>query len=401
MSRGLLDSTLAAMFVNPEFRNSYLFYAHIVGQCSIKIDEELPAPAGISFHVDHYNLYINPNEFDKYNLYERLAILKHEILHVLYGHVTDRGHNLNEKLWNISTDCALNQFIDINHLPKDGILPERIQDVLKIKVPKNESSEFYYELLNTSNERENLNSGTLDSHDTWDNYVGDQDLQDAITKNMIETAQDRTLKEYGEIPAKCAEWINLFTKKSEFNWKKILRGILGNKKVSSRLTIMKKDRRFPNRDDLKGKIRNRTFDLLVIADVSGSMSSDSINSTLSEIKNITDITKTKCSLIQVDSCAYEPEKLSKVSKAITRKGHGGTELFPGIIKANESKIPFQAVIVLTDGMVPQSDLNNFSNMNKKIVWLVEPNGRIDDIMSHIEKSKNSMMEVFKLSAQRK
>ena len=56
-ARGKLDDTLAAMFSNPDYRANYLFYAHVIGQCSIKIDKEMPAPAGVSFSVDHYNLY--------------------------------------------------------------------------------------------------------------------------------------------------------------------------------------------------------------------------------------------------------------------------------------------------------------------------------------------------------
>ena len=126
-TRGKLDDTLAAMFSNPEYRANYLFYAHVIGQCSIKIDKEIPAPAGVSFSVDHYNLYINPDEFGCYTLKERLAILKHEALHILYGHLGERGNGKNPAGWNISTDCALNQHIDQDHLPECAILPKPLE----------------------------------------------------------------------------------------------------------------------------------------------------------------------------------------------------------------------------------------------------------------------------------
>ena len=53
--RGKLDDTLAAMFSNIEYRTDYLFYAHMIGQCSIKIEPSLPSCAGVMFSVDHYN----------------------------------------------------------------------------------------------------------------------------------------------------------------------------------------------------------------------------------------------------------------------------------------------------------------------------------------------------------
>jgi TonB-dependent SusC/RagA subfamily outer membrane receptor len=310
--RGKLDDTLAAMFSNAEYRASYLFYAHIIGQCSIKIDRDMPAPAGVSFSVDHYNLYINPDEFDQYTLKERLAILKHEALHILYGHVGDRGLGKNPVGWNISTDCALNQHIDQEHLPECAILPKPLQDKMGIIVPAGQSAEFYYELLKSELQNKQSNQGnqsnqpsdgqsqeqtqssqttqsgqsnvfealdtgkSMDTHKTWDESVGDKDLQKDLSKRMIERAQTEALKGKGTIPAACADWIELHSRRSEVNWKRVLRGIVGHKRVGTRSTIMRLDRRFPNREDLRGKTRDRMFNLLVVVDVSGSMSPNAI-----------------------------------------------------------------------------------------------------------------------------
>jgi hypothetical protein len=122
-NRGKLDDTLAAMFSNPDYFEDYLFYAHMIGMCSIKINKKLDSCAGVQFDIDHYNLYINPfskwveakdvkdnikiqmsnvdfkiedgkkmvrimKGFDDYIVTERLAILKHEMLHILYNHVS-------------------------------------------------------------------------------------------------------------------------------------------------------------------------------------------------------------------------------------------------------------------------------------------------------------------------
>jgi len=370
----------------------------MVGQCSIKIEHELPAPAGVSFSLDHYNLYINPDQFDEYTLKERLAILKHEMLHILYNHVVGRIETRNPMGWNISTDCALNQHIDKTHLPDKCILPEALSKIYDIDVPVNQSSEFYYELLKEkTNQSNKSDSGEqseepeqFDSHETWAQSTGDKDLQKDLTKKMIEKAQTETIKSKGTVPVSCSEWLNLHSRKSEVNWKQVLRGILGNKKVGSRSTIMKNDRRFPHREDLRGKTKDRIFNLLVIADVSGSMSSEAIISTLMEVKHICDITKTGIDLIQVDTQAYAPEKLLKKTKVFSRKGAGGTYLSQALEKAKEHKIDYQAVVILTDGGLFGDDITKFSELKKKIIWLVEKHGTIS------EKMNSGRMQSFKL-----
>lgn len=398
--RGKLDDTLAAMFSNIEYRDSYLFYAHIIGQCSIKIDEELPAPAGVAFVTDHYNLYVNPIEFDKFTLKERLSILKHEALHILYGHIGERSKGLNPMGWNLGTDCALNQHIDSTHLPACAITPKTVEAQLNIKVPIDQSAEFYYNLFKKEAKERQSKEGSqgqgdasqsngngngfpqsMDTHKTWEESVGDGELQEDMTKKMVERAQTETIKGKGTIPSACSTWIELHSRKSEVNWKKVLRGIIGHKRVGTRTTIMRPDRRFPTREDLRGKTKDRMFNLLVIADVSGSMSQKAITSTLSEVRHICDVTKTDVDLIQVDTVAYEPEKLSKKTVSITRKGSGGTYLFPAIQKAKDKKIDFQAIVILTDGGLLNDDIHKFRELNKKIIWLVKSGGKVSDFMN--------------------
>ena len=442
-NRGKIDDTLACMFSNQTYSNSYLFYAHMIGQCSIKIVNDLGAAAGVAFNIDHFNLYIQPNDewveydkikdkiidpskiqpediktengvkmlrtvvgFDSYPLVQRLAILKHEMGHILLDH-TSRGMGLNHQFYNIAADTAWNQEIDSNHIHPNWFLPKTMEKLIyeqsgkQIKVPEHESAEFYYNLLiknlpksqndksgqngdgegeKSSNQKGNNQGGSSanspDNHDIWKDAKGDKDLKKDITKKMIEQSSNETLKSKGTIPNQMSEWLQLHSRKSEVNWKKILRGIVGNKKIGKRSTIMRSDRRFPKRDDLRGKIKDRVFNLLVIADVSGSMSDSAVLKTLGEVKHICDITKSDIDLIQVDTEAYKPEKLSKKTKIVERKGCGGTTLFPAIEMALKHKIDFQAIVILTDGGLFGDDIKNFKSINKKIIWLIEPDGTI-------------------------
>ena len=407
IDRGKLDDTLAAMFSNPDYRENYLFYAHMIGQCSIKIRDDIDAPAGVAFMHDHYNLFIRPERFDKYTLKERLFILQHEMHHILCDHVERREDRI-PKPWNWAADCAINQLGNQDHIPENCITPDTLGKLLGKKVETNKSSEFYYDLLRDETNQEkcqdsnqcesdgNDSSGEpelLDDHSTWEECVGDKELQDDLTKKMLEKSQTETIKSKGKMPAAFDEWMEMFTRKSEVNWKKVLRGIVGNKRVGKRPTIMRKDRRFPNRPDLRGKTKDRVFNLLLVSDVSGSMSNDSVLATFAEVRHICDVTKTDCDLIQVDAQAYEPEKLKKKTKRISRKGFGGTMLFPAIEKARERNIDFQAVLVMTDGGVWKNDVEQFASLKKKVIWLIEPNGEI------LPEMNQSRMQAFKLKDQ--
>lgn len=439
MNRGKLDDTLAAMFSNLTYAGDYLFYAHMIGQCSIKINHNLPAPAGVSFMRDHYNMYINPDGinvtleqavqtvekinddlifeengekmyrlykgFDHYTLEGRLAILKHEVLHIMLDHL-GRFTGLDHKIANISADCAENQLINPNHLPKDAILPSTLAEQLEVKVPTNQTAEFYYELIKSAMKNKPNSKGAsgescdkiieelleklLDSHDTWGESEGDPDLKKDLTKKMIEKSQLETIKSKGTVPSNISDIIALHNTKSKINWKNVLRRIVGNKRVGKRATIMRKNRRFPGRDDLRGVTKERSFNVLIIADVSGSMSQKAVVETVQEVKHICDITKSNIDLIQIDTIAHEPEKITKNTTFFNRKASGGTSLFPAIEKAQEYNIDYQAVIILTDGELYSNELEDFNTLNKKIIWLIEPSGKIMDGMN------SGKMKAFKL-----
>ena len=410
------DNTIANMFSHINFSRTYLFYANLIGQCSVKMNTSINSPAGVLFRDDHYELFINPNEFDILPLEQRLGILKHEMLHILNGHVNRQKERVH-KPWNYATDCAINQLIERSHLPDYGIFPDTL--IPGAKVPENKSSEQYYDLI--KNEMENQDNkcqkcngtgeeqdadgkshqcsecngsgeepGTpegsgrgklLDDHSLWGQSEGSEELQKDITKNMIEKSISETQKSQGIIPNGISGFLEIHSRKSELNWKKVLRGIVGNKKVGKRSTIMRSDRRFPQRTDLRGKTKDRMFNLLVVSDVSGSVSDTALLALWGEVQHICDITKTAVDLIQVDSNPFPPEKLEKKTKLIERKAQGGTVLSPALETAKKHKLDFQAIVVTTDGYISDSDAQRFLDTGKKVIWLIEKEGKILDIMN--------------------
>lgn len=402
------EAAIVAMINGADFSKDYMFYAHLIGQCTV-VFEKMNAPAAVGFDLDHYKLYINHEQFNEFTLKERLAVLKHEMLHIMNNHV-GRAENRQHKAWNYATDCAINQLITRDHLPKGCIFPDNFP-YKKHKTPQNGlAAEQYYDLIDHSklpeDEGPNGSGGgsggdsgqggdqpsPLDSHDKWEQGSADidPDIQKDITKGMLDNAMENTVKSRGNLPSNFSDYLELFSRKAEVSWQKVLRGIAGNKRVNSRRTIMRSDRRFPHRSDLRGKTKDRMFNLLVISDVSGSVSTPALMDLWTEVRHICDVTKSDVDLIQVDTQPSLPEKLSKSTKTIERKACGGTVLNPAIKMAQDHNIDFNAVVVTTDGYLSESDVDAFKKLRKKVIWLIESNGEIMPSMN------TGLMQAFKL-----
>jgi len=424
IDRKSLDEAIASMFSNPDY-TEYVFYAHILGQCKIAFDSSMPAPAGVSFNINHYTLWINIEEFSKWSLAQRLGILKHEMKHILNNHVK-RAEERVQLPWNIATDTAINQDIKRAHLPEGCCYP----DVFGF--PEKLSSEEYYELLKQEAEKNQCDScqgsGHSDEdcehcqgsgqnedgtecehckgtgketcpdcqgsgskhtmpgdHGKWQESEGDEDLKKDITKGMIEKSIS---KSRGNVPNDIADMLALFTRPSQVSWKKVLKNITSNKKANSRRTIMRQDRRFPNREDLKGKTKDRTFDLAVIVDVSGSMSDKEIMIGLNEIHAICKMTNTSLKMVQVDTQPRDVEEFSKKTKLFKRKASGGTYLYPAIEKLREQRVQFDALVFITDGGI--EDVSR---------WEKPPHGRVIFLTTDckIPGIENTRYQSFELS----
>ena len=434
INRESVDETLANMFSSTEYSTNYLFYAHMISQCTIKMDNTLPAAAGVAFNIDHYDLYINEDKFSKYTLKQRLGIMKHEMLHILQNHVhrtEDRAH----LPFNFATDCAINQLIDRNHLPDGAIFPDNLP--VKTKAKLKQHAEYYYDLLKDeaqdqedqeqdcdqcdgSGEQEQecsdcggsgeskdedgntqecqscdgsgkeshscdkcggsgkkpgegygSDSGKLiDDHGTWNKSQGDKDLQKDMTKRMIEQSINQTQKSRGKLPQDISDMLSLFTRKSQVDWKKVLKSIVGNKKVGKRATIMRKPRRFNNRPDLKGTTKDRMFTLVVGVDISGSMSTDEIMTGLQEIHHICKLTKTKMKLIQIDTEVHAIQDFDEKTKLFERRGCGGTimEECPKYILNN--KLECDALVMISDCYIEDiSKADYWLKFRKRVIWL--------------------------------
>jgi predicted metal-dependent peptidase len=124
------------------------FYAHFLGQVSRIITHEVTT-AAVGIRNDTICLFVNADFFlnSLESNEERVAILKHEVLHLVFYHlyrfIGEKSSN-NALINNLAADLVVNQFVDPWPLPEGAILLDTFP---QLKLEPEESVEYYYDKL--------------------------------------------------------------------------------------------------------------------------------------------------------------------------------------------------------------------------------------------------------------
>lgn len=364
------DVAIQTIFTSQDSNiKQYLFYVHVLTQCRVTFDSTLKFVAAVSFSGFKYNLHINPYLFGQMNVQHRIGVLKHEMLHIIDLHLTERRKDYDNHNWNLATDCAINQLINSDHLPDGCITTSNLFKEGTVVVQLKMTAEYYYNLIK-DNEKDLNPAFSKDSGSMFDELVecdcdGNKDTVKEITREIIKSAIEST-KNCGVIPNEVQSILELKYKR-EINWRKELQKIIGKLTSEKKKTIMKPNRRNPGRKDLYGNKRDVKNEILVITDESGSVSDKDEAKALSEIISLCQMFKIEVDLIRVDTEPSDIIKLNKNSIKYSRIKSGGTYLSSAIEKIKKD---YDVIIVLTDGELQNKDIKNFELINKEIIWLI-------------------------------
>ena len=173
------------------------FYGLFLIGLNKKIRKDIPT-AGVSKNGIGVQLSINPGFFADLNEKQRIGLLKHELLHVSFGHIAMRDRFSNHKLFNIAADLEINQYISADHLPEGGLTLDTFPE---LNLPERAGTTKYYELL--EKEQQSGSCPSLESildqmdgdsqycHGTWKEF---EDLTEAENK-LVEKQVQHQLKE--------------------------------------------------------------------------------------------------------------------------------------------------------------------------------------------------------------
>lgn len=336
--------------------------------------------AGVSRLGINYQLYLNEEFWNSLEAKQHIGLLKHELLHIAFFHITDYEHLSDKKIANIAMDIEINQYIDKDNLPPGPMLPEIFPE---LKLEPKRGTKYYYDKLMQAAQNPGtcpnldkvLGAGDgeckikvtingkgeveveLPDHSTWEEFEG----LDEATKKLIKTQTEHIIKEVvdqvtksrGIIPGEMAEIISKLSQVEppKFNWRGYVRRFVGGSiKTFSKMSRHKPNFRFIENPGLKHKQRRH---ILVGVDTSGSVSTNELKEFLNEIYHISR-TGTDVTIIQCDSAIsyigkFDPKKDFEIH------GRGGTSFYPVTDYYDQNTKKYNCLIYLTDGEASAPD----------------------------------------------
>tara|TARA_R100000951_G_C2641356_1_gene181060 strand:+ start:411 stop:1574 length:1164 start_codon:yes stop_codon:yes gene_type:complete len=363
------------------------FYGLFLIGINKQFSDKIPT-AGVSKHGIGMQLTVNPEFYTGLSEDHRSGLIKHELLHIAFGHLIMRDLYSDHKLFNIAADLEINQYIPEHKLPDGGLL---LSSFPELNLPNKAGTKKYYELLEQA--QEDGSSPSLDSlmdqmdgnsqycHGTWDEFdelsEADKKLVQKQVDHQLKEATEETIKKQGTVPGELSELIErlMHVEPAKFDWKGYLRRFVGNSSIVYTKKLRRKyNKRYSENPGLKIKFKNH---ILVGVDTSGSVNSNELKEFFSELTHMHK-TGHKITVAQCDT------RLNNVKEFNPKKdweihGRGGTSFQPVIDHFNEKKGAYTALIYLTDGEAyapedcPKNTLwvlSSVSSMNDSLPGLV-------------------------------
>lgn len=384
----------------------------------------------ITAATDGSSIYFDIDFLSKLSDDEQMFVFAHEIWHAALCHMI-RKESRDSMTFNIAADLEVNQLLVADGLTpiKDCILPETLAN--KIKLPKNESAENYYELLqkladkqannnssgNNSNRMSSNGSSSSNSNSKCknsnqnnpkqiDKHIYKDDIADESSnekridrygevgkdpdfvpnvkpnidsemKSTVSMAAQQYERQRGELPNHIKSIIKkLLTPK--VNWKEALQKFI-TKSIDNKVNWNIPNRRFIYGGTYLPSHSGDIIKLGVIIDTSGS-TSDDMTQFISELNAIVscfnnyELTVCQCDTEVKSIKTYDQYNVLK-HEDIEIEGGGGTYLTPAFetIQAQNDlgEHEIDGLIVFTDGYIEKIDKNI---CNIPVLWVISKDG---------------------------
>ena len=366
--------------------------------------DQLPT-AGVCKNGINFQLMINEKFWTDLSEDHKLGLLKHELLHIAFQHLTTFTMFSDKKMANIAMDMEINQYINSGWLPEGGI---DINDYDDLNLDRKAGSRYYYDKLKQAQQdKKDTGSCGDDNMDKlldgieksqsmvmigntggggagedkkvdipdheWEEF---EDMPDAEKKliekqlqRVLTEAKEQTIKKRGYIPGEISGLIKLDEViPPKFNWKQYIKRFTGiSTKIFTRKLRRKENKRYSDNPGLKIKMRQN---MLVGIDTSGSVCDSELKEFINEIHHLykagVDITIVQCDT-QIQSIKkYDGKFELEVS------GRGGTYFEP-VLEHFEENRQFTSLIYFTDGEA-WTDMKP----RKPVLWVLSERSDFND-----------------------
>ncbi|MBF0236662.1 MAG: hypothetical protein HQM12_03060 [SAR324 cluster bacterium] len=328
------------------------FFTHLAGHLNRWFTDTVPT-MGVGILHGKLTLAVNPAFFQEKLRDDplRIAVLKHELLHVLFQHPFRQCSTENHTLWNIAADLVVNQYLGEWPLPEGGVSLSMFKE---FKLSPGQTLEWYFDWL-CQNQKEITHLLPREyflneSHTLWDSDCSGEQMEalKADMKQIIDHAVSKTLQhQHGSLPGEIQEMLETWNlKTSKIDWHRTLAMFTGSsRKTSVKTTSRRASKRYGTHPGIRIK---RHQHLAVALDTSGSVSSKDISTLFSVIRQIwqqgAQITVIECDAVVRKIYEFHgknPEELL---------GRGGTDFDPVFrYLRDHPRLQFDGCIYLTDG----------------------------------------------------
>lgn len=351
------------------------FFGQFMLRVKRQIRIDLKSPIATIPKRNGFNMYFNPILFLQCEKKEMSALFKHEIYHIMYSHFS-RERKMKERLSkeaiNTALDISINQYI--KNLPSWSKKINSINIEYNLNLKEDRSAEEYAEEIYKSiklrikepkiDKEESLDEINLENaHDIWEEIDVSQEDIESLTKKTAISIYDENM------PSDIEDIILSYREKAEISWQRILKNILPAIKSGYKKTTTRRNRRQPNRLDLRGRLPKNESELIVAIDISASMSDDTLHKILVEILEISKTINNTITIIECDDTIKRVYKLRSEKDIKKRYENNGATAFTPVFKyILENNLRNSILIYFTDG-VGEKELD-IKPLNKRIIWVL-------------------------------
>lgn len=344
-------------------------------------------------------MYFNPILFLQLTKKEMIALFKHEIYHIMYFHYERSNvlkNSYSSEVITIALDISINQYIE--HLPPEAKRIDAINREFNIDLKENMTVEQYAEKLQDALKKkekkivEDIDNDSIvreidikRAHELWN----ESDLsKESIKGNTKKIAVSFAAK---NTPDDLCNIIKGFNEKEELSWEQILKGLIPSVRTGYKKTITRRNRRQPDRLDLRGRLPNNKPEIIIAIDISASMSDEDIRKIMIEILAITSSRKGSITVIECDNEIRNIYNLNSIKDIKKRSGNNGSTAFSPIFEyIKDNRMKDSILIYFTDG-VGEEELKIKPSI-KNIIWVLigEEEFSLKDNYGIIKRIKSSI-----------
>ena len=338
-------------------------------------------------------LEVNEAYWATLSLPTKIGSIKHQVLHLVFGHVYATKKFGDSKLFHIAADLVVNQYLSANQRTSDAIT---LDDFPFLNLKPKESVDYYYKRLQESRadisenqagegagesaeENENgltkNNQPSLGEHESWSAFEKQSGAEVKITQERLDTYAQMSAKrlkstDFGDLPAELQTYLQEVEARLNpvLNWKRVLRLFMqSSQKTYLKSTIKKQSRRYGTFPGIKIKQKQR---ILIAIDTSGSIDEVDLANFFSEIyhvwKQASEIQIVLCDTRIHDQYTYKGTAPTVVG------GGGGTDFNPPIEYANSYRP--DVLLYFTDGHAAIPKIKS----RVPIIWIISSDGITPD-----------------------